>query len=129
MSAVICTLCLIGACILLAFGVARLAAWLAHHRAAQRSSAVRQASLVAQARAELADREANDPDFDDDGAPALASYEWTEANEAAYQLCRARELVATTRGDLLAAASYAELADRVYSIAMLDQQDMGEGWS
>lgn len=60
MSAVICTLCLIGACILLAFGVARLVGLLAHHRAVQRSSTARQANLVALARAELAQRTARD---------------------------------------------------------------------
>lgn len=60
MSAVICTLCLIAACIVLAFGVARLVGWLAHHRASQRSSTARQANLVALARAELAQRTARD---------------------------------------------------------------------
>lgn len=40
-----------------------------------------------------------------------------------------KEIEASKRGDLLSAASYAELADRDYAVSMLDQQDMGEGWS
>ncbi|WP_448133683.1 hypothetical protein [Stenotrophomonas rhizophila] len=54
--------------------------------------------------------------------------------EAAFvaQACaelRRKEVEASKRGDLLSAASYAELADRDYAVSMLDQQDMGEGWS
>lgn len=40
-----------------------------------------------------------------------------------------KEIEASKQGDLLSAASYAELADRAYAVSMLDQQDMAEGCS
>lgn len=36
---------------------------------------------------------------------------------------RRKEIEASKRGDLLSAASYAELAERDYAVSMLDQQD------
>ncbi len=95
MSAVICVLCLVGACVALAFGLTRLPAAVFRIRHYTATRPIRDAAFVAQARAEL----------------------------------HRNEIEASTRGDLLAAASYAELADRDYAVSMLDQQDMGEGWS
>ncbi|WP_313244269.1 hypothetical protein [Stenotrophomonas rhizophila] len=42
---------------------------------------------------------------------------------------RSLEIDATKRGDLLAAAEFADQVDRNYAIEMLDQESMGEGWS
>jgi hypothetical protein len=60
MSAVICTVCLIGACIALAFGVVRL--FPAYRRCADLAATrpIRDAAVVAQARAELAQRNGRD---------------------------------------------------------------------
>jgi len=77
-------------------GLARLGAWVIDRREKRAASAIRDASLVAQAQAEF--------------LPTPSRL-------------RHLEIEASKRGDLLAAADLAEQADRDYSIAMLDQQD------
>lgn len=79
-----------------AFGIARLVAWVIDRREEQGIKAIRDASFVAQAQAEF--------------LPTPSRL-------------RHLELEASKRGDLLAAADLAEQADRDYSIALLDQQD------
>lgn len=53
MTAVICTLSLIGACICLARGLVRIGSWLINRREEQGTKAIRDAAFVAQARAEV----------------------------------------------------------------------------
>lgn len=77
---------LIGAIAAISFGLVRLASWCIGRAGESSRRAAREASFVAQARAEL------------------AATGWTPDHETLYQA----EIVATTRGDLLAAARYAE---------------------
>lgn len=53
MSAVICILCLIGACMALAFGLTRLPATIRRIRQDSATRPIREAAFVAQARAEV----------------------------------------------------------------------------
>jgi len=55
MSAVACTVSLIGACICLALGVVRIGSWVIDRREEQGTKAIRDAAFVAQARAEVGD--------------------------------------------------------------------------
>ncbi len=77
MSAVVCIVSLIAACMCIAFGVVRLGNWLIDRRERGRARVIRDAAFIAQARAEL----------------------------------RHNEIEATKRGDLLAAAGFAERAE------------------
>jgi len=96
MAGICAGLALVGACFALGYiGIIRLSDWSVERELSRDAKAAREAAFIAQACAEL----------------------------------REKEIEATKRGDLLAAASYAELADRDYAVSMLDQQDMGEGWS
>lgn len=82
MSAVICVICLICACLVLALGLVRISSWVIDRREEQGAKAIRDAMRVAQARAEF-----------------------------------------------LPTPSQIRHADLEYATALLDQQDMGEGWS
>ncbi|WP_282262508.1 hypothetical protein [Stenotrophomonas sp. PS02301] len=53
MSAVVCIVSLIGACICLALGLLRIASWVIDRREEQGTKAIRDAAFVAQARAEV----------------------------------------------------------------------------
>jgi len=53
MSAVICILCLIGACIFIALGAVRIVLWTIDRREERGTKAIRDAAFVAQARAEV----------------------------------------------------------------------------
>jgi hypothetical protein len=97
-SAVLCIVSLIAACMCIAFGAVRIGSWLIARRDHAASRAIRDAAFVAQARTEL------------------SASNWTAADEAHYQQVRARyykrcEISATKRGDLRAAADFAELSE------------------
>lgn len=79
-------------------GLARLGAWVIDRREQQAAKVIRDAAELAKARAEFLP------------TPSRLRY---------------LEIEASKRGDLLAAA---ELADIDYSIALLDQEWMNEGW-
>jgi len=53
MSAVICIVSLIGACVSVALGVVRIGSWVIDRREEQGTKAIRDAAFVAQARAEM----------------------------------------------------------------------------
>ncbi|WP_414614468.1 hypothetical protein [Stenotrophomonas geniculata] len=83
-------LILSGAILAVSIGGARLVSWLLDRRDYTALKQLCEAAFVAQARAEL------------------AATGWTPDHEALYQA----EIVATKRGDLLAAARYAEEQER-----------------
>jgi len=60
MSAVVCIVSLIAACMCIAFGVVRLGNWVIDRREQGRARVIRDAAFVAQARAEMARRTARD---------------------------------------------------------------------
>jgi len=84
------TFALLGAIVAFSIGCAKLVSWLLDRRDYTASQQSREAVFVAQARAEL------------------ASTGWTLDHETLYQA----EIAATKRGDLLAAARYAEEQER-----------------
>ena len=53
MSAVICVICLICACLVVALGLVRISSWVINRREEQGTKAIRDAAFVAQARAEV----------------------------------------------------------------------------
>ncbi|HEL3193844.1 TPA: hypothetical protein UMF74_000451 [Stenotrophomonas maltophilia] len=81
---------LLAAIAAVSIGAARIASWLLDRRDYTASQQSREATFVAQARAEL------------------AATGWTPNHETLYQA----EIAATKRGDLLAAARYAEEQER-----------------
>lgn len=83
-------LALMGAIAAISIGGARIVSWLLDRRDYSASQQSRGAAFVAQARAEL------------------AATGWTPDHETLYQA----EIAATKRGDLLAAARYAEEQER-----------------
>ena len=85
--------CLAAAVLFVAFGITKIITWCFAAREANASRRIAEAALVARAKY---------------GVNLTA---------------RDREIQATKRGDLLAAARYAEQADREYSVSMLDQED------
>lgn len=84
------TAALLGSVAAVSFGVVKLVSWCVGRVGESSRRAARGAALVAQARAEL------------------AATGWTPNHEALYQA----EIAATKRGDLLAAARYAEEQER-----------------
>ncbi|MCU1140126.1 hypothetical protein [Stenotrophomonas maltophilia] len=80
------TFVLLAAIAVVSIGAARIVSWLLDRREHPAVQRAKEAALVAQARAEL------------------AATGWTPSHEALYQA----EIAATKRGDLLAAARYAE---------------------
>lgn len=95
MSAVLLIVSLVAACMCIAFGAVRLGCWLLARRDAATNRHIRDAAFVAQARSEL------------------EATNWTDTDEAACQRSRAREreIAASKRGDLLAAARFADLSE------------------
>ncbi|WP_329772053.1 hypothetical protein [Stenotrophomonas maltophilia] len=90
MNAPLFAFALIGAIAAVSIGCAKLVSWLLDRRDYTASQQSREAAFVAQARAEL------------------AATGWTPDHETLYQA----EIAATKRGDLLAAARYAEEQER-----------------
>ncbi len=84
------TFVLLAAGVAVSIGGAKLVSWLLDRRDGTASQQSREAAFVAQARAEL------------------AATGWTPDHETLYQA----EIAATKRGDLLAAARYAEEQER-----------------
>lgn len=108
MTGVIMAVCLVAACMSIAFGVVKFVFWLITWQDRDLIRATEQGLIVAQARAEF---------------PPV------------HTQLRELEIRATQRGDLHAAAVYAQAQDelidqfnRDYAIAMLDQEQMGEAW-
>jgi hypothetical protein len=89
-------------------------AWVLDRREEASTRAIREHAFVAQARAEITDRDYAIAmlDLDDMGEDCRDASRWTMADEDAYQRSRAREreIEASKRGDLLAAARFAEVA-------------------
>ncbi|MBA0271738.1 hypothetical protein [Stenotrophomonas maltophilia] len=77
---------LLAAIVAVSIGIAKLVSWCLDRRGDSARRSAREAAFEAQARAEL------------------AATGWTPSHEALYQA----EIAATKRGDLLAAANYAE---------------------
>nr|WP_313503445.1 hypothetical protein [Stenotrophomonas pavanii] len=84
------TFVLLAAIAVVSIGAARIVSWLLDRRDRAAVQRAKEAAIVAQARAEL------------------AATGWTPGHEALYQA----EIAATKRGDLLAAARYAEEQER-----------------
>lgn len=84
------TAALLGSVAAVSFGVVKLVSWCVGRVGESSRRAAREAAFVAQARAEL------------------AATGWTRENETLYQA----EIAATKRGDLLAAATFAEEQER-----------------
>lgn len=115
MSDVILIVVLIAACMCIAFGAVRIGGWLIGQQEAASHRALRESTLIADAQEWVKDRdysiamldqEANSEDYCD------ASH-WTPREEAEYQrqLARRQEIEASKRGDLIAAACFAELSE------------------
>ncbi len=110
-------------------GLARLGAWFIDRREEYATKAIRDAAATARASYEIchlaADREITDREYSvamldldyDDEEPLAATFEWTALNEETYQRFLESEQAALKRGDLMGAAQYAELADRVGYVA------------
>jgi len=98
-------------------GLARLGAWVIDRREQRAAAAIRDAAQVAQARAQFLPTPSHLRHLEIDAEPLAATFEWTALNEEAYQRFRGREQAALKRGDLIVAAEYAELADRVGYVA------------
>lgn len=115
MSHVLFVSLLIAACICVAFGVASVGVWIADYREEAGHRALRESTLIADAQEWVKDRDYSIAMLDQEAISEnyCDASHWTVGEETEYQrqLARRQEIEASKRGDLVAAARFAELSE------------------